>query len=134
MGRLVRDSEIRFSSSGIAVASITIAANRRWKSKSGEIEEETAFVPCVVFGPPAEWTKEHRKGESLIVAGHLRTDSWQREGTAHSRLILVVDEIQFVERKRGNGNSNGDSNGTVKEGADAPAADMPVKEKHPVPF
>lgn len=135
MGRLVREPEIRFGASGVAVASITIAVNRRWKAKSGEIQEEAAFVPAVVFGKPAEWTKDHRKGESVVVSGHLRTDSWQREGTTHSRLVLIVDDIQFVERNRGgNGDSDGDSNGEVRERADAPAANLPAREKHSVPF
>jgi hypothetical protein len=48
-------------------------------------------------------------------------------------LVLIAEECQFVERIRGS-NSNGDSNGTIKENADAPAADMPAREKHPVPF
>jgi single-strand DNA-binding protein len=140
---LVRDPELRYGQSGIAVASLTLAVNRRWKDKqTGQAQEESAFVPAVLFGRPAEWAKEHKKGECAIMSGRLRTDTWQSDGTSRSRLVLIADECQFVERIRGgdsNGGSNGDSNGDGKERADAPAADAPAtkrptKEKHPVPF
>jgi single-strand DNA-binding protein len=134
LGRLVRDPELRYGQSGIAVASLTVAVNRRWKDKkTGQAQEESAFVPAVLFGPPAEWAKEHKKGECVIMSGRLRTDTWQSDGASRSRLVLIAEECQFVERIRGS-NSNGDSNGTIKENADAPAADMPAREKHPVPF
>ncbi len=115
-GRLVRDPEIR--SNGNSWATFTVAANNRWKER-----EEVAFIPCIVFGPVADWCKEHRKGEQVIVSGRLRTSSWERDGQQHSRLELVVDQIQFLSR------SSVSTNGAKRE-ADL----MPEEVKKAVPF
>lgn len=97
MGRLVRDPELRRGQSGIPFATYTVAVNRKWKDDRGNVQEETAFIPAIAFGRLAEWASEHRKGESVVLIGRLRTDSWEADGTRHSRLVLVVDTQQFVQ-------------------------------------
>jgi len=44
VGHLTRDVELRFSSSGTAFGVVGIATNRRWKSQTGEMRDETMFI------------------------------------------------------------------------------------------
>jgi|GEM_PF-249613 len=89
MGRLTRDPELRRGQSGSPFATFTVAVNRRWKAEDGTPREEIAYVPCLAFGRPAEWAAEHRKGESVILAGRLRTDSRQDKDSNEARSGLA---------------------------------------------
>jgi single-strand DNA-binding protein len=102
VGRLTRDPELKMGRSGVTFANFCLAANRQYKDQAGEKREETAFLPCLIFGKPAEWTGTHKKGEPVAVAGRLRTESWEGDGKQHSRLVLVVESIQFFEHTNSN--------------------------------
>lgn len=99
-GRLTRDPELRRGNSGVPWATFTIAANHRYKTSDGE-REEVAFLNCVMFGKPAEWASEHKRGDHVVVCGRLRTTSWESDGKPHSRLELVVQDFRFFPAKNG---------------------------------
>ncbi len=122
-GRLVRDPEVRRN--GNVWATCTVASNRRYKSGES-VQEEVAYVSCVLFGKPAEWIAEHKRGEQIIVTGRLRTASWEKNGEKQSRLELVVDQVQFLSRSTNSGFATG---GAKRE--DEP---MPDEVKKAVPF
>jgi single-strand DNA-binding protein len=102
IGNLVRDAEKRVGASGVSYGVFTVATNHRYTDKRGERQEETAFVPCLTFGPSVEWLAGKKKGTQTIVSGWLRTESWEQAGTRKSRLILVCESVQFVRRAVGN--------------------------------
>ncbi len=54
IGNLTRDPELRYTPSGTAVTNLRIAVNRRYKTTSGELKEETAFITVVAWGRQAE--------------------------------------------------------------------------------
>ena len=54
MGNLARDPEIRYTASKQAVAKLTVAVGRQYKGKSGEVVDQTDFIPVVVWGSDAE--------------------------------------------------------------------------------
>ena len=59
--------------------------------------EGRAFVlPCVAFAWAAESLVHKQKGDGLIVIGRLRTVSWQKDGAAQSRLVLVNEKVQHL--------------------------------------
>ena len=93
-GRLVRDPITRNNGSGMSF--FTIAANRRYRDKSDNRQEETAYVACKCFGGWADMVARHGKGDMLIAEGRLRTESWETDGTTRSQLVLVCDSVQFV--------------------------------------
>lgn len=108
MGRLVCSPDFRRGKSGGAFSTFVIAVNRRWKDEAGSAREESAFVPAIIFGTAAEWVAEHQKGETVILTGRLRTETWEANGATCSRLVLVVEHQQFVKpvfgsRTRGDG-------------------------------
>ncbi len=102
-GNLTRDPEVRYLQSGTAVCDMSIAINRRYKTSSGETQEETCFVDITVWGKQAEYCGQYlQKGRSVLVEGRLKLDRWEKDGQKHSRLSVVADRVQFL----GGGNPN----------------------------
>ncbi len=96
VGRLTRDPEIRFAPTGMAVATFSVATNHRYQDKGGQWKDEAAFIPCAAFGNHAEQLAQKHKGEPVLATGRLRTESWNRDGVNHSRLILVIETVHSV--------------------------------------
>ncbi len=105
MGNLTRDVEIRHTSSNMAIGKFGLAVNRRYKTQSGEQREEVTFVDCDVFGRTAEVMSQYlHKGRPVFIEGRLKLDQWEaKDGTKRSRLLVVVENFQFVD----SGGSNG---------------------------
>ena len=97
LGRLTRDPEVPVAPTGIAVASFSIASNRRYQDKSGQWQEEVAFMACVAFGRTAEQMAERHKGDAVLVAGRLKTETWQQNGVNRSRLVLVAETARAIQ-------------------------------------
>lgn len=110
MGNLTRDPEMRYLPSNMAVVSLGLAINRRWKNQQGEQQEETTFVDCEAFGRSAEVINQYlRKGRPLFIEGRLKLDQWQdKEGHNRSRMKVVIESFQFVDSRGGGG---GDEDG-----------------------
>jgi single-strand DNA-binding protein len=105
-GRLTRDPELRNTSTGVPVASIPIANNRRFKNKSGEFTEEANFFKIVAWGRLAEVSNEIlKKGAAIYVEGRLRDDSWENNGEVRRSVHIVAEKIQFLNRNGKNGDT-----------------------------
>ncbi|MDD5141188.1 MAG: single-stranded DNA-binding protein [Verrucomicrobiales bacterium] len=112
-GNLTRDPELRYTPKGTAVARITLAVNRTWKSESGESKEEVSFVDVDVWGRQAEVIGQYmKKGRPLLVEGRLKQDSWEDKNTKQkqTKLKVVLESFSFIDSNRGG------------EGEGAPAA------------
>lgn len=121
MGRLTRDPEMRYTGSGMAVTKIGLAVGRRYFNKSTQqTVEETAFVDCEAWGKQAETLNQYmRKGRPLFVEGRLKFDTWEsREGQKRSKLVVVVENFQFVDS---GGEGGGGGGGYARNNAGAPA-------------
>lgn len=103
MGNLTRDPELKRTSSDMAVAQISIAVNRRYKDKTGELKEETTFVDCEAWGKTAETMAKYlSKGRPVFVEGRLKLDQWQdKEGNNRSKLKVVIEKFEFVDSRGG---------------------------------
>ena len=109
IGNLARDPEIRYTASGKAVARITVAVNRQWKSQDGESREEVDFIPAVVWGKMAENVDRYlKKGSSLLVEGRISVRNFEgKDGQKKYMTEIVVDfggSVQFL----GGGNRQND--------------------------
>lgn len=95
MGRLTADPELKVSAGNIPVLRFTIAVNRRMK------RDETDFIDCVAFRQNAELiSKFFRKGSAIIVFGSIQVSNYtDREGRKQRSVNVVVDEVQFGEKK-----------------------------------
>lgn len=89
VGNITRDPELRFTPSGMAVASLGLAVNR----KRGE-EEQTSFFDVTAFGDLAEHVAELPKGCRVMVAGRLEQQSWEtKDGDKRNKVVVIADEI-----------------------------------------
>ncbi|HSO49479.1 MAG TPA: single-stranded DNA-binding protein [Acidimicrobiia bacterium] len=94
IGNLVDDPELRFTPSGVAMAKIRMAVNRRWQ-KDGEWQEDTSFFTGTVWREQAESAAESlQKGARVIVTGRLEQRSWETDqGEKRSVVEVQIDEI-----------------------------------------
>lgn len=95
MGNLVEDPELRFTTSGIAMAKIRVAVNRRWKDRNDEWQEETSFFGGTVWRELAENIAESlSKGDRVIVTGSLEQRSWETaDGDKRSIVEIRIEEV-----------------------------------------
>jgi len=99
IGNLGRDPEVRYTSSGSAVANFTLATTDRWTDQSsGERKERTEWHRLVVWGKQAEIAGEYlRKGKQLYVEGSLQTREWtDREGQKRYTTEIRVWKFQML--------------------------------------
>lgn len=96
MGRLVRDPEIKQTSSGISIANFTLAMDRSFGD-----EKKTDFIPVVAFNGTADTIGKYvRKGQQLLVSGQLQQKSWEdKDGNKHSSFEVFAQEFSFCETK-----------------------------------
>lgn len=95
IGNLVDDPELRFTPSGVAMAKIRVAVNRRWRGQDGEWQESTSFFTGTIWREQAEQAAESlQKGARVIAHGRLEQRSWENEqGEKRSVVEVQVDEI-----------------------------------------
>ncbi len=100
MGNLTRDVEMRYTPSGMALAQIGLAVNRKFRdSKSNELREEVTFVDIEVWGKQAETAHQYlAKGRPVFVEGRLKLDQWddKQTGQKRSKMKVVAERIQFM--------------------------------------
>ena len=102
IGHLGRDPEMRYTPSGRAVATFTVATTRSWHSASGERHDETEWFNVVAWGSLAEICNQHlSRGQQAYVEGRLQTRRWDdAEGKKHSATELVAKEIIILGERR----------------------------------
>ena len=97
VGNLTADPELRFTTSGAAVANFTVASTpRTFDRATGDWKDgDTLFLRCTLWRQAAEHVAESlHKGARVIVSGHLNQRSFEtREGEKRSVMELLVDEI-----------------------------------------
>ena len=94
IGHLGRDAETKFTPSGVARTTFSVATSRRWKDQqTGEWKEETDWANVVL------WRSENlanylTKGKQIYVEGRLQTRSWDdKEGKKQYSTEVVADEV-----------------------------------------
>lgn len=101
IGRCTRDPEKRSTPSGMVVVELGLAVNRRYKSNTGEDREEVCFVDVTVWGKTAELCAESlRKGSPVFIEGRLKLDQWEKDGQKRSKMGVVAENVQFLDRRR----------------------------------
>jgi len=105
IGRLTRDAELKYTSSGQAVCKFSIAVNRR-KKNGDQWEDEANFFDIVVWGRQGESLHPYLvKGKMVGVDGELRQDRWQQDGQNRSKVEIVTNYLQLLG---GGGASSGE--------------------------
>lgn len=108
-GRLCSDVELRRTNNGTAVASVTLAVDRDFKSQDGRREAD--FISVVAWRGVAEHLAKYlTKGRMAVVEGRLQMREWQdKDGNKRRSAEVVADNVYFGDSKK-----EGDSSGGYK--------------------
>ena len=131
MGNLTRDPETRTTPSGQSVTQFSLAVNRTWKGADGQQQEAVSFIDCVAWGKAGEIIAQYLgKGRAVLVSGRLDQRSWddKESGQKRSKVEVVVEDFNFVDRGSGAGSGSYDGGGSkptaAKKQSSAPAEDI----------
>lgn len=105
-GRLTRDPDLRYTQSGSAVGTFTLAVDRRFKNQQGEREAD--FVQCVIWRKGAEnFANFFHKGSLVGIEGRIQTRNYEnQQGNRVYVTEVIVENFSFLE-SRNQSNSNG---------------------------
>lgn len=110
VGRLTRDPDLRYTSSGVAVATFTIAVNRQYTNQQGEREAD--FINCVIWRKAAEnFANFTHKGSLIGVEGRIQTRSYDnQQGNRVYVTEVIVDSFSLLESRSQSEHQQSNSN------------------------
>ena len=114
VGNLGADPEVRYTTSGTAIASLSIATSESWTDKqSGGKQERTEWHRVKMFGRLAEISGEYlKKGRQVYIEGSLRTDKYtDKQGVERYSTDIIASEMQML----------GGNDGAKSDKSDRPA-------------
>lgn len=102
IGNLTRDPELRYTPSGAAVCSFSIATNRNWTTDTGEKKEQVEFHRIVSWNKLAELCSQFlTKGRKVFVEGRLTTRSWTaQDGTQKQTTEIIINDMILLDNRR----------------------------------
>lgn len=114
IGRLTKDPEVRYTSSGnpICIAAYTLAVDRP------HTRDKTDFISCKALGKSGEFAEKYlHKGMKIAVNGRIETGSYQnKEGKTVYTTDVIVDDHEFVESKAAEASANASNTQTDLSG------------------
>ena len=143
IGNLGQDPEIRYTSGGMAIATLSLATSESWRDKqTGEQKERTEWHRVVLVGKLAEVAGQYlKKGSQVYVEGKLQTRKWQdQSGQDRYTTEVQVDSFTGVLQMLG-GNGGGKQQGAsgqprpTQQPAQSPAyTEPPIDYDDDLPF
>ena len=101
IGNLTRDPELRYTPTGAAVCTFSIATNRQWATEGGDKKEEAEFHRVVAWNKLAEICSQLlSKGRRVYIEGRLTTRSWQgQDGQQRQTTEIVANDMIILDNK-----------------------------------
>jgi single-strand DNA-binding protein len=132
IGNLGKDPEVRFTASGQAVASFSLATSEKFKGKTGELEERTEWHNITLWGKLAEIAGEYlSKGKTVYIEGRLQTRKWQdKSGNDRYTTDIVGEKMQMLSPK--GERSGGEPSSASRTGG--PSYEEPPFQDDDIPF
>ena len=131
VGNLGRDSELRYTPGGAAVATLNLATTEVWNDKQGQKQEKTEWHRIVLWGKQAESLQEYlTKGKQIFVEGRLQTRQWDdKDGNKRYTTEIKADRITLLGGGGGGGGRSMDRSGSQGGSQGGPAGmDEPPME------
>lgn len=99
LGRLVKDPDVKVTTSGKTVCTFTLAVDRPFSGKDGKREAD--FINIQTWNKTAELIGNYvSKGQRLLVEGRLQIRSYDgKDGQKHYVTEVIADRVEFIERK-----------------------------------
>ncbi|MDN5348403.1 MAG: single-strand DNA-binding protein [Clostridia bacterium] len=132
IGRLVRDPELRYTPSGVAMTSFTLAVDRNFVNQQGE--RGTDFIRITTWRKLAETCATHLgKGRLVAVEGRLQVRSYEgQDGQRRQATDVVADDVRFLDWPKG-GQGSGPGHDLGQDIEDM-AAEVAMGEEDDLPF
>ena len=131
LGNVGKDPEIKYTPSGVAIASLSLATNERQK-KDGEWQDRTEWHNIVAWQRLAEIVGEYvKKGSKIYIEGRITTSSWEdkQSGEKKYRTEIVANDLVLLSG-RGEGDG-GEGGGRYQRGASSGnAGGMDQRSQH----
>jgi single-strand DNA-binding protein len=98
IGNLGRDADLRYTTNGDAVSTISLATTETWNDKKGQKQERTEWHRCVLWGKMAESLQEYlTKGKQIFLEGKLQTRKWDdKEGITRYTTEIRADRVTLL--------------------------------------
>jgi single-strand DNA-binding protein len=131
VGNVGRDPEMRYTPSGQAVTSFSVATNRQYTNNNGETIKETIWFRVSAWGKQAEICNQYlKKGSKVLVEGRLTPDKesggprvWTaQDGTPKASYEITAATVRFLS-SRGEADTGGAAPAATEEGMAAPTDD-----------
>lgn len=106
VGRMTKDPELRATSANMNVTTFSLAINRTFKNKEGNVEAD--FINIVVFGNQADNVAKYcSKGSQVGVEGRIQTRNYEaQDGTKRYVTEVIADRVEFLGSKSDRSNSS----------------------------
>ena len=127
-GRLTRDPELRYTTSGTAVVSFTLAVDRQFRNQNGDRDAD--FVNCVIWRKSAENFRNFtHKGSLVGVEGRIQTRNYEnQQGNRVYVTEVVVDNFALLEPRQNGGMNQGGQQQPFNNGSNQPFAGQPQQQ------
>jgi single-strand DNA-binding protein len=98
LGRLGKDPEVRYTNSGTAITSFSMATSTSFTNKEGQKEEKTEWHKIVAFGRLGEICGEYlAKGKQVYIEGRIQTRDWEdKDGNKRWTTEIIVQNMQLL--------------------------------------
>ncbi len=94
VGRLTKNPDLKYTASGKAVATFTLAVQKEYK------RDEADFIKCIIWGKGAETINEHLiKGKRLAVQGRISVRKYNQEKDTKWITEVIIDKFDFIDNK-----------------------------------
>jgi single-strand DNA-binding protein len=97
--RLTRDLELKYLQDGTPVAKLGLACSEKFKEKETQL-----FLEASIFGKASEVLSQYAgaKGTQIFLTGKLKTEQWEKDGQKHSKVVMMIEDFQFIGSKDDN--------------------------------
>ena len=136
VGNLGKDPELRYTPSGTAVCTFTLATSERFKNKQGEQQDRTEWHNIVVWAGLAEICGKYlTKGKQVYIEGRIQNRSYDdRDGNKRYISEVVANEMQMLSRSGDQGGGGGGRPTTPPEEPSASSQEPPFNPDDDIPF
>jgi len=115
LGNVTKDPDLRYTPSGTAVISFSLATNRRYK-KGDEWVDEVSFHNIVVWNQAEQLAQRVKKGTRMYIEGRVHTRSWDdKEGKKQYKTEVISDRVILISRFEGDNQPASASNSGASE-------------------
>lgn len=132
VGNLGRDAEMRFTSGGTPVATVSLATTEKFTDRDGQRREDTQWHRVVIWGKTAESLHEYlTKGKQIYVEGRIQTREWtDKEGKPAKTTEIRADKVVLLSSGPGGGGGGSRSGGGSRDRYADDVASSPADSGH----